>query len=214
MARVGVSLSPSPEWQVITLRPEIRANATVVDAQTGKPIPFFSVKEYGQLELNSSNYWTPYNTFNSTDGIFDLTLGNFMNKDQKGWRIAVSAPGYMPQEQTVSIDVETPVGLHYTLERGEQINGVVTTPNNTLVANAEVTIITRTESRQPPVTVRDNALQPFYPVADKTTTAANGSFTFSPLNENALLLILTDDGYAIGHHAKGSNESLSLTLEP
>lgn len=213
----GVRLNPSPDWQdwqTITLKPEMHVEATVVDAQTGKPIPSFSVMEYSQLDPRVSNYWRSDNDFNGTDGAFSLTLGkHYRDKNQQGWRIAVSADGYTVQEKFVRVDATSPVRLEYKLEVGNQPTGKLTTQSGIPIPRAEIALLINTGD-QGYYTVFNGRLREYPGVAAKAITAPDGSFRLRALGKKGILLALTNEGYAIANYTPGSTEPLHLTLTP
>lgn len=204
----------SPPGQTITMEPVIRVEATVVDAQTGEPIPYFSVQEYRQQDPHWSSYWQPSSTFNSTDGKFGMTLDQDFHANGNGWRIGVTAQGYMQQEKRVTLADGNPVRLHYALERAAPVTGHVVSADGTPLADIEVKLVARKRGETTAVLAVDGSLQAFYPVVGQLITDTDGSFTFEPSAEDYMLVVLREDGYASTIYRSGSTDPVRLTLTP
>ena len=94
----------------------------VTDKETGRTLPRFSV----QSEMGLENYEDVETfTVSAAAGLAGVT---------------VAAPGYLSETQQVTVDLEKPANVTFTLARGRTISGRVTSDTGLGVADANVSI--------------------------------------------------------------------------
>jgi len=113
----------------------------VTDKETGRALPRFSV----QSEMGFENYEDAETfTVSAAAGSTEVT---------------VAAPGYLPETQQVTVELEKPANVTFALARGRTISGRVTTDTGLGVADANVSITTADTWDDPVETADDGEFE-------------------------------------------------------
>jgi len=194
----------------ITINPRIRVLGTVVDAQTGKPIPKFRIIE-GETNGNSRVFWRDRSGEVASEGHFDVSPFVY---DQPGiaFFIRAVADGYLPASSRAISPGESQIVLDFKLEKGTGPTGVVKLPDGSPAVGADVYL---NEPRKYGLPLENNRQELLSPGPDQfwVKTDENGRFRFEPKDEPFGVLVLHPEGVAqksAGELAK----SPTLVLEP
>ncbi len=119
--------------------PQVRLNGTVVDADTGKPIPSFKVllglaSYVGSPADSAPTLFGAHLIGEGRDGRFDWQLPR-----SGGFRLQVEAEGYLASASEVRNDSDADRGFDFRLRRATILTGRVVTPEGSAAENAVVT---------------------------------------------------------------------------
>ncbi len=118
----------------ITIHPQIRVHGSVVDAETGRPIPEFRVVD-GQA-VGNRIVWGRRGTA-AHDGRFDVSP---FHLDRPGIALFVQivADGYLPASSRAIVPGESNVALDFKLKKGAGLAGTVKLPDGARTVGADV----------------------------------------------------------------------------
>lgn len=125
-----------------TLRKFSSVRGFVTDADTGKPIPEFTVVRGRAYNQGERIRWERYNTFRGRNGEYNVRLVEYSSGTRTA--ILVEAPDYMP----ASSPEFTRAGLytnHFQLKKTRGIHGRILAPNGTPAAGAQAVLLEPSE---------------------------------------------------------------------
>ena len=191
-------VSTGDDENVVTLRRPTRVTGSVVDAETGKPIPSFKVVPGTQRSAGQPMYISRDMTGAFTGGKFEA---NFHDPNYAfvvdGRVLRVEADGYVPAVSPV-IPAGTEAFTHeFKLSRGEGQRGVVLGVDRKPLAGATVWVSTPGEM----VYVTDGAVHEKSPYPS-VTTGDDGSFTIPPQGGPFAAVVLSESGIIIKSDAE------------
>lgn len=173
---------------VITLNPPPRVRGTVVDAETGQPIPSFRVID-GMSSGDSLTRWNRFRSMTATAGRFDISpfrqdisdVSLFLRIEADGYAPAISRP-LQPGEPEITLD--------FRLKKAAGISGFVRTPDGKAAAGADV-YLTNPKYGLP---LHNNRHEPPPDREFWTQTDAKGHFAFRPQDDKYGVLIVHSSG--------------------
>ena len=209
---VNAELASSAEEHVIELGPATRIRGRVVDAETGQPIPRFTLWPGFRFSEEGDVHWSWWAAEDHTQGEYETTtdLGWPMPEDEdRRYFVRIDAEGY---RGVVSPPFEGGPAEHVfdvKLEKGMGASGVVLLPDGEPAEGAEVVLAA--ESRR--VAVRNGSVAYGWARPPKVRTAADGKFVLPYEPEQFHLLALHERGFA-SVRGRNSASGLRLTLKP
>lgn len=135
MSTVKVTLPADGAEHEVQLESAPTVKLTVVDAETGEPLPVFTVIR-GQSYGGGQASWETYTPLAGSNGSFLLELDDARGAPQ-GWMLQVKSPGYYPGATAA---FQTSTNFVLKLQRGEPPRGVVVDAAGRPVAGAQVVI--------------------------------------------------------------------------
>jgi len=132
------ALKPSEEEQVITLLSLLRVHGTVVDADTGQPIPKFKAIP-GLANADGINSFWVYGTMNFTNGQYEMAFDEMRHAHV----VRVEADGYLPATSRGFNNDEGSQVADFRLKKGNGPTGIVLLPNGSPAAGVDVILIHR-----------------------------------------------------------------------
>ncbi len=197
-------MTASDKEHVITLPPELRITGRVVDQETGRPLPRFTIASGLDFGDGRPTYWDRRRTKSFTDGRYEITFG----EPYPGHLARAEAEGYLPEVSRPFTDEEGEVVFDMAMKKGTGLSGTVCSPDGKPVSGAEVILCTATQRAY----IRDGRNvqkeQGIY-----VETGPEGRFVFPTPTDPYLLAVLHEKGYA-----QVSPEELSasskVTLQP
>lgn len=174
---------------------DIKVTGTVLDAETRKPIPAFTVTEGRQADFGEQINWITSRKTEESNGAFTVYLANprFLPGRPSLPAVLVEAEGYLPQDSG-PIDLQG-TNLTFSLSKGSGPAGVVLNPDGSPAAGVKVYLTDMKNG----VYVGDSALsvrEEIYRGTRHTMTDAQGHFSFAPQIDPFSVIILTDAGFA------------------
>ena len=193
---------------VIVLHGPTQVKGTVVDSETGQPVPAFQVVTGIDWGNGSPIYWqrrtnSAEEPLAGRDGKFETSLTYPYPK----YAIRIEAEGYLPTDSEPFAPDGEEKNLSFKLVKGEGIKGFVIGPDGKSVSSATVVVITPSSGVQ----FRDGQLEEQEGV--RAVTGADGSFRFPAQTEAFLLVAIHDRGCARVTDAQFKTNSL-VTLQP
>jgi protocatechuate 3,4-dioxygenase beta subunit len=197
-------MTASDQEYTITMNPVLRVKGRIVDAETGRPIPKFTL--YPGIDWGDGRpvYWERRQAKAFADGVYEIMF----SEPRLAHLIRVEAEGYLPGVSRSFEDGEGQVEYDLKLKKGAGLSGTIRFPDGQPVAGAEVVLCTpsqtvfirngRNEQRRDSVSVQ---------------TGQDGRFTFPPEADEYRLVVLHDRGYAevTGEDLAASSD---VTLQP
>ncbi len=183
-----VELVADGKEHTVTLPRPIHVVGTVVDKETGEPVPAFHV-------VPTLDWLTGSPPFISRRGAFQAEAGRFewkTGRTDTGHYVRIEAKGYLPaMSKMLRVGACEQATLNFELERGLDIEGTVQGVDGEPLADADVLMCTAMQSvnlSNGKLSRRDGTL------IAKTT--AQGRFSFPPEPDPFLLVVAHDAGYA------------------
>ncbi|MHB1557650.1 MAG: sigma-70 family RNA polymerase sigma factor [Isosphaeraceae bacterium] len=173
----------------ITLKPPMRVRGTVVDAETGQPIPSFRILD-GQGFDRDHVAWNWRKPRTATDGRFDVSPFNYDLSGASAY-LRIEADGYGPATSSPIQLGEPEITLDFRLKKANGISGFVRTPDGKPAAGADV-YLTNPKYGLP---LHNNRQEP--PPAREfwTQTDAKGHFAFRPQDDTYGVLVVHSSGF-------------------
>ncbi len=172
----------------ITLKPPMRVRGTVVDAETGQPIPSFRVLD-GQGFDRDHIAWNRRKPRIATDGRFDVSPFNYDLSGAAAY-VRIEADGYAPATSRPIQLGEPEITLDFRLKKDAGISGFVRTPDGKAAAGADV-YLTNPKYGLP---LHNNRHEPPPDREFWTQTDAKGHFAFRPQDDKYGVLIVHSSG--------------------
>ncbi|HTL15750.1 MAG TPA: redoxin domain-containing protein, partial [Patescibacteria group bacterium] len=154
-----------------------------------KPVDAFTVTEGRAESFPQMPQWFNNRSTDGTNGHLEV----FLNKGRVAPAIMVQSKDYLPQSSGPITTLET--NISFELKHGTGPRGIVLKPDGTPVADATVYLV----DLQNGVYVQDKDMsvdQRMFRGTRTTSTAADGTFSFSPTIDDYAILILEEDGFA------------------
>lgn len=187
---------------------DIKVSGTVVDAETLKPIPAFTVTEgRAQGQGPDPNQITWFDTHKTDESNGTYTV--YLSKQQRPPAVLIEAEGYLPQSSDL-LAGET--NFNVSLQKGSGPTGVVLKPDGRPAANVTVYLADMKNG----VYVGDSSLkvrEGIYRGTRSTTTDTNGHFSFAPRIDNYAIVVVDDAGFAMLTVKELENDS-EVQLQP
>jgi peroxiredoxin len=167
---------------------QVKITGTVLDAETGQPLPVFHLTT-GALDRDRRSYdWTERGSLLYTNGAFAIIVA----KEKMPPAVLIEAEGYLPQSSGPIRVLETNVTFH--LKKGSGPSGVVLTPEG-LPAAGRTVYFSRLKDLVPlegtnltPKNVSSHVLT--------TITDAAGHFAFRPDLDGFSVMVVDEAGFA------------------
>jgi beta-lactamase regulating signal transducer with metallopeptidase domain len=188
-ASVQKSFAPGGKEHVITLEPGVWSVAgRVVDAETKKPVTKFRVTE-GTAHVG----WDQVIWYESR-GVENANGEYRMAWDSADVRrvIRIEADGYLPSDAKTLPQDGKKAEFNFELKPGQNITGIVRSPDGKPLAGAEVALCTATRG----LYLRNGRPMPGQPHL-MVRTGADGRFSFAPQNEQFVLVAMDERGFAL-----------------
>ena len=179
-------VTPGDTEAVITLNRPLKIAGTVVYAENGQPVPSFQVLRGIDWGGGGEVYWNRRNPCQGKDGKYSLTF----DEPYPGQLVRVEAEGYLPAVSRVFKVDEGDQSCDLKLEKGTPVSGVVHAPDGSVLAGAEVICCTPSSGAYFNNGRLENSRESIV-----ATTDAQGAFSFPPLTDPYLLVVVHDKGY-------------------
>lgn len=166
----------------------LRVHGSVVDAETGRPIPRFEVIPGMLFETWTNVHWERELKKTCADGTYEYTF----DRSFRGRFLKIEVDGYAPGVSKKYIGNEGDVVLDFRLKRQAGPHGIVRSPDGKPVAGALVALATSAYGgglrfQNSRLTLENPAIV--------TQTDAEGRFSFPAQSEDWFLVAVHDDGY-------------------
>lgn len=168
---------------------DVKVTGTVVDANTGKPIPAFTVTEGAHDRMQGKIRWMETRQTTFSNGTFTL----FLRPQPQGVAVSIAADGHWPQTF-----LHLPSGgtnLTVALKPGTGPAGQVLKPDGQPLTNATVYLPDLENGVQVDgkiMKVREDVFRG----TRRTQTDATGHFSFSPRPDDFAVVVVDDAGFA------------------
>jgi peroxiredoxin len=203
----GLSLAPGSSHEIVLTPPTV-INGTVLDSQTGQPIPKFS------LVLGA--VWSPegrllWQRGYGTDRDAKKQPGSFhyeLTQPAHQYLMQVSADGYLPEDSGLFLADHTVHAFTFRLTRAEPIKGEIQKPDGSPATDTMVYLVPGDDDLR-----IDNGevLNGQYQIRAKA--GPDGRFTLPPQRENYVLAALGDAGITVAFRRDLRGDDL-LRLQP
>jgi peroxiredoxin/protocatechuate 3,4-dioxygenase beta subunit len=172
---------------------DIKVTGTVVDAETGRPLPSFTVTEGRADEYRREDFnWFNTRKTAQSNGAF---TAYFIKRPQPPG-VLIEAEGYLPFSSGGIASVET--NLTVTMKKGSGPAGVLLNPDGQPSAGVTVyltdprnLVYASDDARSGKLAVRESV----YRSTRKTLTDDAGRFSFAPQVDAYALMVVDDAGY-------------------
>jgi beta-lactamase regulating signal transducer with metallopeptidase domain/thiol-disulfide isomerase/thioredoxin/DNA-binding beta-propeller fold protein YncE len=188
MAARDVPIKPGEEEQLITLHPVLEISGRVTDAITAEPIDTFKVTHGYQFANSSQTRWSNDGALPASDGKYSYKF----DEPMKGYLLQVVAAGYRPATSRLFESTEGKITYDFTLEPGTGPSGIVLLPNGKPAMGAQVGLATREKRAMLDMGRFDRSQNH----AEVVETDAEGRFAFTPRDDESVLVVLHDAGFA------------------
>jgi peroxiredoxin len=168
---------------------DIKVRGTVVDAETGKALPAFTLTEGRQDQYNAGRFnWSGVGKTKHEEGKFTISL----TKQRLLPALLVEADGYLPQASATITNAETV--LTFALKKGSGPAGVLHKPDGKLAAGVTVYLSDMRNGVHldgEKLKIREN----MGGSPRSTVTDDAGRFAFEPIIDAFSLIVVDDAGY-------------------
>lgn len=168
---------------------DVKITGTVVDANTGKPIPAFTVTEGAHDRMEGKIRWMETRQTTFSNGTFTL----FLRPQPQGVAVSIGADGHWPQAFLHLPAAGT--NLAVALKPGNGPSGQVLRPDGQPLTNATVYLPDLENGVQVDgkiMKVREDVFRG----TRRTQTDATGHFSFSPRQDDFAVVVVDDAGFA------------------
>lgn len=207
-----IELQATGETHLITLKPALVIQGTVIDAETRQPIPNFTYQA-GQLSGTRFSQ-TGSHVSNGTNGSFTQY---FERESRLGHMLKIQAEGYT----TTFMPAETNGGLverEFALTPSSGIQGTLLQPDGSPAADTTILLLTKDErlwgDLDKTAQVGSQKWQTETNAFDKTKTNAAGGFSLPEPGVRYKLLVASDQGVCIVSKAEFEEGNKILQLKP
>jgi len=186
---------------------DIKVTGTVKDAETGKPLPSFTVTE-GRADEYRREEFNWFNTRKTTQSNGAFTAYFFKRTQPPG--VLIEAEGYVPYASGGVTTAET--NLTVTMKKGTGPAGVLLKPDGKPAADVTVYLADMRNSVYvdgEKMKVREQS----YPGTRRTQTDDNGKFSFPP-QVDAYAAIVVDDAGFLETKVDGLAPAKEVRLQP
>ncbi len=197
------SLRPSDSEQVVTLSLSPRIHGTVVDANTGEPVPSFKVIPGTVFKGSDGPSWDDFQAITFANGLYEVPL----DSERNPLLFRVEAEGFEPTNSGPLTITGNDLSLNFELQKRTWPSGIVLAPNGQPVENADVFLTTYSfyvQNTHPLPGTAENA---------ETHTKADGSFRLTLPDKPFLLVVTADSGFA-EINSDTANFPMNITLQP
>jgi beta-lactamase regulating signal transducer with metallopeptidase domain/thiol-disulfide isomerase/thioredoxin len=183
-------LTASDREQVVTLNPELVITGRVTDAETGRPLPKFRL-------IRGNKHADPTEILWADNEAVEIVGGRYTTRFDEPWDpffLRVEAPGYQPAVSRAFRSTERSQTFDFALRRGGEVLsvfGVVVLPDGRPARRAEVVLAREMGGYLMQAGYFDRRGN-----LPRTTTDAEGRFTFSPPDDKCVLIAASGAGYA------------------
>jgi peroxiredoxin/uncharacterized GH25 family protein len=171
-------------------RPEgdLKVTGTVTDAETGKPLPGFTVTEGRQDQYEGRMTWSATRKKKHENGTFEM----YLTKQRLAPAVLIEAEGYLPQASAAITNAESE--LAFALKKGNGPGGVLLKPNGEPAAGVTVYL---TDMRNGVYVDGENLKVRETMVRSTKSTVTNdkGRFSFAPMLDAFSAIVVDDAGY-------------------
>jgi protocatechuate 3,4-dioxygenase beta subunit/peroxiredoxin len=170
----------------------LKIMGTVVDADTQRPLPAFTVTEGRKNSYNDRINWLLSHESLESNGTFTIYLNR---RPQSPPAISVAADGYVPQNSELITTSET--HFVFALKKGSGPAGVILEPDGRPATNATVYLADANQNgvyagQGDKLVVREEV----YRGTRKTKTDGAGHFSFPALPDAYAVIVLDTNGFA------------------
>lgn len=181
------AMTASDKEHVITMQPELRIAGRVVDKETGRPIPQFTITSGIDFGDGRPTYWERRRTKPFTDGRYEIVFGEPYPRHL----VRVEAEGYLPEVSRPFTDEEGEVAFDMALRKGVGLSGTIYFPDGKPVPGAEVILCTGSQGAY----IRDGR-NTQKRESSFVETGPDGRFAFPAQMDLFTLVVLHEKGYA------------------
>ncbi|MST93917.1 MAG: carboxypeptidase regulatory-like domain-containing protein [Pedosphaera sp.] len=193
-AALNASLSGEITEYTFNIQKMSRVIGRVIDADTRKPLPEFSIIRGFAYNPGESTRWERYNPVRGRNGEYSMRL-DYSNGNGDRQQILVEAPGYLPQ----AAQIVTKAGIStndFVLKRGKGPSGIVEMPDGRPVVGATMALVDVNEYFYMD---RPGELRRVNNYGEHVRTDAKGYFEFQPRLDPHTVLASAPVGYAELH---------------
>lgn len=170
----------------------IKVTGTVVDADTQKPLPAFTVTEGRKNSYSDRINWLLTRESAQSNGVFTVYLSR---RPQSPPAVSIAADGYVPKNSGPITTGET--NFAFALKKGTGPSGVVLSTDGQPATNVTVYLADANRNgvyvgEAEKMVVREN----IYPGTRKTQTDGAGHFSFPALPDAFSVLVIDTNGFA------------------
>jgi thiol-disulfide isomerase/thioredoxin len=201
-------LTAAADAQVVTLHPELEISGKVTDAATGKPIERFRLRTGLIFSNRDSINWSRDEATQFEGGRYRVKF----SEPYDGHALQVMADGYLPSTSRPFRPEEGAQTFDFALKRGTGPAGVVSLPDGSPAADAEVALSTKDKR----ASLRLGRFDRSQNNAEIVKTDAAGRFVFPALenDEPFLLVIIHEAGFAERLSREMQESKEPIVLEP
>jgi RNA polymerase sigma factor (sigma-70 family) len=204
-----VPVVPGAENQIVLASPTT-VKGTVVDAETGQPIPRFSLVHGTVWNAGERLIWQPNLRADEeavkAPGSFEWTFGVQVHQ----FMVRVVAEGYLPADSGLLSQDGSLREFTFRLSKADPIRGTVVNPDGSPAREGFVYLVAGAEGLELDpgnVSPRDRERMAHAKISP------GGLFSLPPQNESFLLLALADAGFAVVHQRDLPRDN-ALRLQP
>lgn len=195
-------MQPRDDEHTVTLYPELTVSGTVVDAETGEPLPGFNVIR-GILWDENREHWERRNIVRGVDGRYEVMF----DYPRYGHLVRIEAEGYMPAVSRKFANDEGAQTWNFEMEKGSGPAARIVSADGEPVEGLKVILCTASEGgyiQNGERSVNDSP---------QTETDDNGAFSFPPQDGNSIVFAYGEAGYvqSSGDELKAN---ANLVLQP
>ena len=168
---------------------DIKVTGTVIDAETKKPIPTFTITEGRRSPYGEEMNWLSTRATDGVEGKFEI----YFTKQSQALAVMIEANGYVPKSSGLIGTNGTNITI--ALRKGSGPGGLVLNPDGKPASNVIVYLNDMKNGvyvSENNLSVRDN----IYRGTTSTRTDATGHFSFRPQIDAFSVIVIEDAGYA------------------
>ncbi|MEN6497446.1 MAG: carboxypeptidase regulatory-like domain-containing protein, partial [Thermoguttaceae bacterium] len=196
---------------VVTLSPPLAVSGRVLDAETKRPIPSFRlIRGYQSGERSGDIYWNRLETVEGRNGQYQLTIA----EPSRTPRVRIEADGYQPGISREFKNDEGSVAYDFALRKGRNLNVAVRLPDGKPAAGAEACLSPEQSDKFINMALFVQSGRFSYPDHSRPylTAGPDGRLSITPQENDFLLVVLHDQGYAQTTSQKlTANPQITLT---
>jgi beta-lactamase regulating signal transducer with metallopeptidase domain len=196
---------------VVTLSPPLAVSGRVLDAETKRPIPSFRlIQGYQSGERSGDIHWNRLETVEGRNGQYQLTIA----EPSRTPRVRIEADGYQPGISREFKNDEGSVAYDFALRKGRNLNVAVRLPDGKPAAGAEACLSPEQSDKFINMALFVQSGRFSYPDHSRPylTAGPDGRLSITPQENDFLLVVLHDQGYAQTTSQKlTANPQITLT---
>ncbi|MHC4533488.1 MAG: carboxypeptidase regulatory-like domain-containing protein, partial [Planctomycetota bacterium] len=183
-----VQLVADGKEHTVALPRPIRVVGTVIDKETGEPVPEFHVVPTLDWLTGRPPYISRSNAFQAKAGRYEWEI----SRTDTGHYVRIEAKGYLPaMSKMLRVGESEQMTINFELEKGHNVEGVIRGIDGEPLVDTDVFMCTTMQG----LYLSNGRLSR----ADRTLTARTteqGRFSFPPEKDPFMLVVINDMGYA------------------